>query len=79
MIQMADLKNTRLNPAAVTSYYADWHMYPMQNRSAPSIQLTIGSCPLELIYEDETARDADLKTLDCWSIAELVNLNLNLP
>lgn len=79
MIQMSDVKKTRLNPAAVTSYYEDKHIYTMQNRAAPSIQLTIGSCQLELIYETEIMRDADLKTLDCYTIQELTGLAIATP
>lgn len=76
MIEMKDSKKTRLQPAAVTSYYADKHVYTMQNRLVPSIQLTVGSCQLELIYDDETIRDTDLKTLDCYTISDLTGLTI---
>jgi hypothetical protein len=70
MIKLSDTKNTRVQPTAITSYYADKHIYTMQNRAAASIQLTIGSCQLEVIYDTEIQRDLDLAILDSWTTTD---------
>jgi hypothetical protein len=63
-MRLRDHKQTRLNPSAVTSFYPDRDVRTMQKVTYPSIQMTIGSCKLEVVYDKEEDRDADLKALD---------------
>lgn len=63
-MQLKDQRQTRLKVSSVTSFYPDREVLTLQKVTYPSIRLTIGSCPLHVIYEKTEDRDADLAALD---------------
>lgn len=64
-MRLQDRKNTEVKLSAVTSAYADNQVNVTQGQgsSYPSIELTIGSCYLTLVYDNKSVRDSDLVTI----------------
>lgn len=63
-MKMNDRAKTRIQTKAITSYYPDRNVMVMQNRTDPTIELTVGSCQLQLSYDKIEDRDADIEQLD---------------
>lgn len=61
---MNDIKKTRIKVSAVTSAGPDNRVMASIGTSDPTINLTIGSCLLTLVYLDVEIRDLDLKNLN---------------
>lgn len=66
MTTFKDRNKTRIQVNAITSCYAFNEVNSMigHGGSWPALALTVGSCPLKLIYDKKEDRDSDLQFLD---------------